>query len=830
METLDKQSSIERLRMTSRSYNALRRSNIHTVGDLLDYPRNHFSELKHIGQKTLEEVLLVIDRLENQNLTKVIDAEEPTVSALQAKAEQIASDREYSRRIKILITDKIMSLHDIAIEISTHVSAIVPIKEEELYTQILNDLVALARARKFPAYRDHSGIPLLRELGKNTLLRTSIKRIIMAVLVRYPYGATIEEVMADMPTPMGDEYFLLGCLADLRLTKRIMVTPDGRFLNNFDSVADYVRNLQNLKCKTILTGRLAGRSLDEVGLEVGLTRERIRQLQNKCLSQAPYFREDVYHLIYERYNISKQDFMLGFDEDELVYHYLNIRYKRGTREVSELRNDLFVPKFFREAGARIASQYFVTVGEEQVLATRNSIVAYILRTEVKESIHTSELTTMYKAFIEKLGLEKNPKIHGLDRAYFNRLANDRNVLWNLGNRLRYYDIDIQDYRALFEGVNLLSYKNVEISTKKLFDENPDLMEDYDIRDEYELHNLLKKICVEDKYSHIIFRRMPHLHIGRVNRDQQIKDLLAAAAPIRQDEFIDLYADTFGIHQQTILTNYLSSIENYLYNGVYRFDIETMSQRHREELRRALPDDFYRLTQVREIFDRLLPDEDPNQLNAHMFKLIGFNSYSEYIIRDVYPTASEYFQHLLLAKDKIDTNLIPQELRQLNAYLVELYRLRSTLEIVEYQPSLYANKHYLARLGLGEAELKRFTDWLLTCSGPEYFTMDSFMREFADENPLSAAALNVKESDPLYAILTDYFYASVTIADTERFSYRRLGGNRIIRRSGQKFQLLDFIHSLLAEHGLDQASQEQIHRLLADHYAIDVPVKALPSIG
>ena len=32
-----------------------------------------------------------------------------------------------------------------------------------------------------------------------------------------------------------------------------------------------------------------------------------------------------------------------------------------------------------------------------------------------------------------------------------------------------------------------------ISAKKIYDENIDLMAEYDIRNEYELHNLLKKI-------------------------------------------------------------------------------------------------------------------------------------------------------------------------------------------------------------------------------------------------------------------------------------------------------------------------------------------------
>lgn len=39
---------------------------------------------------------------------------------------------------------------------------------------------------------------------------------------------------------------------------------------------------------------------------------------------------------------------------------------------------------------------------------------------------------------------------------------------------------------------------MEITSLKLFRDYPDLMREYDIRDEYELHNLLKKLVNQFK--------------------------------------------------------------------------------------------------------------------------------------------------------------------------------------------------------------------------------------------------------------------------------------------------------------------------------------------
>jgi hypothetical protein len=84
----------------------------------------------------------------------------------------------------------------------------------------------------------------------------------------------------------------------------------------------------------------------------------------------------------------------------------------------------------------------------------------------------------------------------------NRLADSTLCLWKQGEKLRYYDIVGQDYTELFETINLSQFSNIEISTLKFFEDFPELMEKYDIRDQYELHNLLKKIIDVKDYNDI----------------------------------------------------------------------------------------------------------------------------------------------------------------------------------------------------------------------------------------------------------------------------------------------------------------------------------------
>ena len=54
---------IEELKLSVRAYNCLKRAQIHSISDLLDYSQEELLEIKNFGQKSAEEV---IDALKNR--------------------------------------------------------------------------------------------------------------------------------------------------------------------------------------------------------------------------------------------------------------------------------------------------------------------------------------------------------------------------------------------------------------------------------------------------------------------------------------------------------------------------------------------------------------------------------------------------------------------------------------------------------------------------------------------------------------------------------------------------------------------------------------------
>ena len=87
------------------------------------------------------------------------------------------------------------------------------------------------------------------------------------------------------------------------------------------------------------------------------------------------------------------------------------------------------------------------------------------------------------------------------------------------------------------------------------------MRDYDIRDEYELHNLLRKIWQRedrnarlDEHHQVTFAKMPTIRIGKPNRYDQIYQFILEHEPVKKADFISLYAKEYGVKIQTFQGN------------------------------------------------------------------------------------------------------------------------------------------------------------------------------------------------------------------------------------------------------------------------------------
>ncbi|MDO5713686.1 MAG: hypothetical protein Q4Q07_04570 [Tissierellia bacterium] len=520
------------------------------------------------------------------------------------------------------------------------------------------------------------------------------------------------------------------------------------------------------------------------------------------------FREDNYAYIYRHYAMDKETFhhVLGSD---YVYNYLEMLYAGHGKEKAApetILEDIVVPIVLRKRFEKAIFRDYITIGQDRVRKQRSSLINYAVRKFAKKDINEMMFKKQYLDLVKTLGLEDVGNIGCYDRGMQNRLAASHIVLWKYGRMLRYYNQANYDFTELLETLDLNQYHDEEYSSMKLFRDHPELMKNYDIHDEYELHNLLKKICSEEEYPEITFKRMPVIEFGEVDRAKQVKELLYELAPIGYYDFAEAYEEKYGVMAVTVRANYLQGIEEYLSDKEYVIDFPRIPESAKSTLIEALHEDFYLKEDLIPLIQSLVPSLSRETINPRSIKTLGFLNYENYVVRDTFLNGTQYFNHLLTAQDEVDLSEIDGRIKKIPNFSALLYRLRSTYTIIEYQPDKYVSLDSLREQGITEDHLRQYIDSVLDFVGDGiYFTITSLR---ADGFTHALDKLNYDA----------WFYASVLAEHREKVSYIRVGKNKILR-TGDDFEMEDFLESIV--YGCEDMYMvfPQLTELLHTKYAV-----------
>lgn len=325
---------------------------------------------------------------------------------------------------------------------------------------------------------------------------------ILKLIREHPYGCDEECLLSRMPEYIKSLDNLYDSLNDLLDGKKIDLVFDDKFIAIYDEFHEGAKEHLNEREFNVLLQRIQGKTLEDVGLEMNVTRERIRQIEAKAIKKLnginAIFDEDKYSDIYKRYDISKEDFVIAFNNRN-VYYYLALRYngnddksKSSKIPLEEILHDKTIPASYKKSCEKAIYKNYVKIANEYVPCTRSSIANHALKTRALNDLTFEDFSGIYFDLLQDINKSDDPRLSVMDRGYENKLAASNLVLWKYGKKFRYYNNKSYDFVELFEMLNLEQYQDIEFSTLKFFRLYPELMKVYDIRDEYELHNLLKK--------------------------------------------------------------------------------------------------------------------------------------------------------------------------------------------------------------------------------------------------------------------------------------------------------------------------------------------------
>ena len=590
---------------------------------------------------------------------------------------------------------------------------------------------------------------------------------------------------------------------------------DYRCFRVYDSFRDYYPDCPAVddRAKDMIGKRLKDVTLDKLGKEYGLTRERVRQIIGKAVvkirqshaegNSALPFDEDYYGYLYGTYEFDREDGAKWFGVPEYVWNYLDMEgIKRGKKDLESALQD----RDGLDAGLRMRIRNYLNrnllfVDGRWVEKKRSALEEVVVRRFCTDSVSFDDYYRFYNLFLQQEEIEYDETVYYTDEVYRtrkNRLADARFLLWKQNEMIRYYDIDGRDYTELLEELALDSYEDTEVSTLKFVREHPELMRRYDIRDQYELHNLLRKIVPEGSYHDFHCGRMPNLRFGTFDREAAIREILVENSPIRMNELVELIENEYGYDCNLIAASYLSPFKKYLHRGVYTVDFKEMPSERKSRLLQELKDDFYYIDEIRQTFRSLFPEADMEELDPRNLKAMGFVVYSGYAIQH-YDSADEFYQDLLTREDVYDAAPIRRRYGKTTFFHQKFINLRRDLQIIEFEPNQMIHIRKLEQQGISKEDLTAFCDRVCEYVGGEtWFTMKSIRKSGFDSSLFSLG-------------FSDWFYANLLIADS-RFSYCQMLGNLVFFKGKLDMSIKGFLTELLRERG-----SVDIHELMSELY-------------
>lgn len=581
------------------------------------------------------------------------------------------------------------------------------------------------------------------------------------------------------------------------------------------SILEFVKSLKE-KHRKILLLRLSGRTLEEIGNEFEVTRERVRQITQKALSKKPVVKEDKYLCVFNTYEISKEDFGIAFQEPDYVYYYLamiSTVKAANKKHIGEAIEDENISIEFRKGLEKATYKNYITADGERILKSRPALVEFFVRNNCKNLKSFKDFSDEYYAFLLEHNL-RDDKFAIDEKSYMNHLSVCDYALWNMNKSFRYYNINGSDKEEFLKSINISQYMNKEFSTLKIFRDYPELMKEYDIRDEYELHNYLKKIWPSEDAS-VKFGRMPTITVGESNRDEQALKLLMAHSPVGSYKLADLYEEEYGVKAATAMANYFGELSIFYHNGIYTIptsEMPQLSEIQQVHMRLVLKDDFYTINTIENVFKREYPDEDIKKINPFTLKKIGFMVYSSYVVSNRYMSANDYFRKILTTDDIVDAREWNEKM-YLPTFLSMLYAVRNEFEIVEYLPLQYMNIKKLNEYGVTKADLKNYSDLVKQFVKPnQFFTIHS-LRKNGFSHELDRLGFD------------DWFYSSLLAESKNDFACRRVGGDRLFSYKKEDIVYMDLVESIVCEK--EKISITSLQEYILNEYGFAVDIYDLP---
>ncbi len=733
--------------LSVRTYNCLNREGLKNIGDVAKYEYDKLTQIPGLGKKSIDEI---IEFLRNNTRVTFNDEQQKKIDGW---CECFKKTYDYEENEKLrFITNAIFK--NIEEYMSTH------------------------------SERDDS-------FGDEILNKDNVKERVKDFVFNY-ISDNINVSMEDIKSQLAPVFFEKGIIDDAinKLLLENLIEVEGNlYRKRLTRLTEWIESLKD-NHKETLKARFNGATLEECGELLGVTRERARQIIQKAYKKKPLLHEDDYRYWFEKYDYKEDEFEIIFNENKAVYYYLKEYYKKGKQELEEMTWDNHLNGELYRNLLKILNRQKVVIDGDYVDIKREIICRKLAEVYCSDEERTfSDFYNYYMNFLQKNNLEENEKLlFPSERAFEARVADSQYVLLKYGKRMRYYPINEYDIHELVNQLKLDQLKNIEVSTLKIYRDNEELMREYNIEDEYELHNLLKKtqdIWNEANKYCCNITRMPLITFGEADRNKQAIDLLFQVAPCSIEEYSEFYEVEYGMLSQTVMANITPIIAEYYHDGYYQINQPLLEDEEFAYLQEVLTKRFYLIKDIQDIYLQKYDRSTIDRVNPRTLKMLGFKVYVDYVVSNNYQSAYDFFVEQLLENDTVDYRRLEDgKLTYIQISNGALDDLRRDYSLLEYEDMKFITFDKLHEVNdeITKEMLQDYAKEAIKYDDEKYFTVQSLKK-----NGFSSKLHNIG--------LGEWFNACL-IRNYPGIRFIKTGGNIVFRKGDRQISTVDFFRFVL----------------------------------
>ena len=577
------------------------------------------------------------------------------------------------------------------------------------------------------ARRDYIGDSTFKKIMKsynefiiNNHIKLSLTSELLLSLIKNIYNYdifTYEQLDSDISGCNYDTTELNNFL-EILLNKKVLKKEDSNYSLMKPRLKEEIEKIKNENHKDIILKKLTGRTLESIGGEYNVTRERIRQIIQKEIKKITFTREEEkFKDLFETYNFDCELFCELFNVNEYIYFYLKEKYKMGENDPSDLIDNWNLDK--RQLSILKRKYNLISYKGENIVVKKNNILNAILKQSEKAMEYT-EIMAEYNRIIETNSLDME-LIDESDFRNIDSILNRSNyVLCDAGRYYRYYDIDALDDNDIKSLEDMLDVEPGDYSSEFFFNNNELLMKNINIKNEYELHNLLRKF-VGNYNGKIVYSRMPDIFIDCEDKNAFIDNLIHELSPISLDEFVDYVYQNYGHKNNTFRALLMNSFSKYITNGQIISECPEFTTEQMNILNEKLTEDIYSVMTIKELLTELFDVNDFKLINNLNMSKLGYKLRGNYIMKSSITNLEGYLRDIISNSDYYE---IKPEMRKIGStFSSYLYKFIYNLELFEIDNEKYITIKKLNELGISKENINDFINEIeKVISDDEFFNL------------------------------------------------------------------------------------------------------------